>query len=443
MSATSRNLTRTGWATPEAAKRSDVQRGGMNVNRILWLMTTVLFGVIGGATGWLGGHAYANNMAANNALMRDSISFTIAIGSAIVMARVGSWLADRLIAGLGRVNQMSAADRVLGIVGILLGLLFGSMVSLALPNVAAWMIPVKLFIMAVSAALGMALLQGMRDEVLRAFPALGEREEGRLDASAKFLDTNIIIDGRIVELCRSGFIDGPLYVPYFVLNELQYIADSADSMRRTRGRRGLETLGAMREIMVPTALDANGHAVAPQPLVNILHEVPNAVAQTDTVDSKLVVLARMTGGAILTNDFNLNRVAGLQGVRVLNVNALALAMKPVVLPGEELTITISREGKEPGQGIGYLDDGTMIVVSEARPFIGQTCVVTILQVIQTVAGKMIFAEMGEGKDPKAIESKGQKGAGDDLFGEGKTSAGKNSDDLGSRSSGGVRRKSRP
>jgi uncharacterized protein YacL len=440
MSATSRNLTQTGWATHEAAKRSDVQRGMMNVNRILWLMTMVLFGVIGGATGWLGGRAYANNMA-DNALMRDSISFTIAISSAIVMARVGSWLADRLIAGLGRVNQMSAADRVLGIVGILLGLLFGSMVSLALPNVAAWMIPVKLFIMAVSAALGMALLQGMRDEVLRAFPALGEREEGRLDATAKFLDTNIIIDGRIVELCRSGFIDGPLYVPYFVLNELQYIADSADSMRRTRGRRGLETLGAMREIMVPVSPDANGNVAAPQPLVNILNEVPNAVAQTDTVDSKLVVLARMTGGSILTNDFNLNRVAGLQGVRVLNVNALALAMKPVVLPGEELTITISREGKEPGQGIGYLDDGTMIVVSEARPFIGQTCVVTILQVIQTVAGKMIFAEMGEGKDPGAGESKTQKGAGDDLFGD-KTPSGKNSDDFGGRSSGGVRRKSR-
>lgn len=449
------NIARTGWAKNDAsdndvatgapdttAEIPEGQKNAMNINRILWIMTTVLFGVIGAATGWFGGRAYAMSasVSVGSALMRDTITFTIAIGSAIVMARVGSWLADRLLAGLGRVHQLSAADRVLGIVGMLLGLLFGSLISLALPN-SGQMIPVKLVIMTVASALGLALLQGMRAEVLRAFPALGEREEDGLGAGAKFLDTNIIIDGRIVELCRSGFIEGPLYVPVFVLNELQYIADSADSMRRTRGRRGLETLSAMREIMVDSTQKDASHKAEPKPLVNILHEIPLNVQQTETVDGKLVVLARSTGGAILTNDFNLNRVAGLQGVRVLNVNALALALKPVVLPGEEMTITISREGKEAGQGLGYLDDGTMVVVSEGRSHIGEICVVTIQQVIQTVAGKMIFAEIGEGRDPKTAPAKNQRGAGDDLFG-GKNTMGKNGDDFGSHSGGGMRRKSR-
>ncbi len=441
MNATTK-MARTGWTTLDSPprERSDISVSAAAINRILYLMTTALFFVIGGATGWFGGRAYALNTAGNNVLMRDGMSITIAVGSAIVMARVGSWLADRMIAGIGRVHQMSVADRVLGIIGILLGLLFGSLVSLAIPNTAAWITPLKLIIMAVSSALGLALLQGMRDEVLRAFPLLGERDEHGLGAEAKFLDTNIIIDGRIVELCRSGFIEGPLYVPFFVLNELQYIADSADSMRRTRGRRGLETLNTMREIMVTDNSHGHGHKEEPQPLIHILNEVPPSVTRTETVDAKLVVLARETGGSILTNDFNLNRVAGLQGIRVLNVNALALALKPVVFPGEELTIAISREGKEPGQGLGYLDDGTMVVVSDARAYVGQVCVVTILQVIQTVAGKMIFAEMGAAKDPKTTENKGQRGAGDDLFNEGKT--GKNGDDLGYRSGGGMRRKSR-
>jgi 2-C-methyl-D-erythritol 4-phosphate cytidylyltransferase len=358
----------------------------MNINRILWIMTTFVFAVIGGVTGWYGGRAYAIAQTGSNQLMRDVIIWTIAIGSAIVMARVGSWLADRLLAGLGRVHQMSAADRVLGIVGMLLGLLFGTLVTLALPNSGAW-IPVKLFIMAGSAATGMALLQGMRDEMLRAFPVLEEpAANSGLGCLPKFMDTNVIIDGRITELCRTGWLEGPIYVPCFVLDELQYIADSADSMRRARGRRGLDTLNEMHAIMVPS-LDPKGEPTA---LVQVLNEVSHEVKRVETVDGKLVALARETGGAILTNDFNLNRVAEVQGVRVLNINALALALKPVVLPGEEMQILLVREGKEPGQGIGYLDDGTMVVVAEGRSSIGETCRVTISQVIQTVAGKMIL-----------------------------------------------------
>ena len=401
----------------------------MNINRLLYIMTTSLFGILGGVIGWVGGRTYADSQQIAP-LTRDTMAITIMVGSAIVMARVGSWLADRMLDGLGRVHQMSAADRVLGIVGMLLGLLFGSLITLALPNTPAWMIPVKLFVMAASSATGLALLQGMRDEMLRVFPVLEPSGAmSGVSSSPKVMDTNIIIDGRILELCRTGFIEGPIYVPYFVLHEVQYIADSEDAMRRARGRRGLETLSEMREIMVQPL-----GAKEPVNLVQVMQDVPPIVRSAETVDAKLVVLAREIGASILTNDFNLNRVAELQGVRVLNLNALALALKPVALPGEEMTVTIVREGKEYGQGIGYLEDGTMVVVGDARNHIGQVCKVSIAQVIQTVAGKMIFADMkhSEVETPE-----------NDAPNDNKNHAERPShDDFSSRSSGGVRRKSR-
>ena len=410
----------------------------MNINRLLYIMTTSLFGILGGVIGWVGGQAYAQSQGGSQ-LMRGTITITIAVGSAIVMARVGSWLADRMLAGLGRVHQMSAADRVLGIVGMLLGLLFGALITLALPNTPAWMIPVKLFVMAATSATGLALLQGMRDEMLRVFPVLEPTGAmSGVSSSPKVMDTNIIIDGRILELCRTGFIEGPIYVPYFVLHEVQYIADSEDAMRRARGRRGLETLSEMREIMVQPL-----GAKEPVNLVQVMQDVPPIVRGADTVDAKLVVLAREIGASILTNDFNLNRVAELQGVRVLNLNALALALKPVALPGEEMTVTIVREGKEYGQGVGYLEDGTMVVVGDARNYIGQVCKVSIAQVIQTVAGKMIFADMKhsatEGAD---LENNVTNDTANDNKSDNKPHTERTHDDFSSRSSSGVRRKSR-
>ena len=412
----------------------------MNINRVLWIMTTLLFGIIGGVVGWIGGHAYANNQSVKG-FVNDTMTVTIAVGSAVVMARVGSWLADRLLAGLGRVHQLSAADRVLGIGGMLLGLLFGALVTMPLSSISnVWILPAKLFVMAACAATGLALLQGMRDEMLRVFPALEPvKESGGLGCSPKLMDTNVIIDGRILELCRTGFIEGPIFVPGFVLHEVQYIADAEDSMRRARGRRGLDTLAAMREIMVPLV-----DGKEPTPLVHILQDIPASVRQVETVDAKLVALAREFGGSILTNDFNLNRVAELQGVRVLNLNALALALKPVALPGEEMTVTIVREGKEHGQGVGYLDDGTMVVVGDGRSYVGQACQVTIAQVIQTVAGKMIFADVKtDARTDAKPDVKTTRSEGDDLFGDDQPSgATRGSDNLGSRSGGGMRRKSR-
>lgn len=188
------------------------------------------------------------------------------------------------------------------------------------------------------------------------------------------VDTSAIIDGRIADIAETGFIVSSLVVPRFVLEELQHIADSADSMRRNRGRRGLEILQRLQK----------------DPAVSV--EITDADAENiHEVDAKLVKLARQWHCSIITNDFNLNRVAELQGVKVLNINELAHAVKPILLPGEEMSIKIMQDGKELGQGVGYLDDGTMIVVEGGKSHMGSTVDVTVTRVLQTVAGRMIFA----------------------------------------------------
>jgi len=209
----------------------------------------------------------------------------------------------------------------------------------------------------------------------------------------KLLDTNVIIDGRIYDVVRSGFLDGQIYVPGFVLDELQHIADSHDSLRRQRGRRGLDVL---RHMQGDFDLE-----------VRIYDKYAPELG--DGVDARLVRLAKAMGADIVTNDFNLNRVASLQDVRVLSLNDLALALRSNVMPQETLTLPMTREGNQPGQGVGYLEDGTMVVVENGRPHIGETVEVVVTQVIQTERGKMIFAEIdangngngnGQGTAPK-------------------------------------------
>jgi len=193
----------------------------------------------------------------------------------------------------------------------------------------------------------------------------------------KVLDTSVIIDGRVLDIVRSGFLDGPLLLPRFVLRELQLIADSADPLKRTRGRRGLELLSTLQET-VP---------------IEIVERDPEDIAQ---VDAKLVRLAQERGAKLVTNDYNLNRVAHVEGVPVLNINELANALKPVLLPGDELRVNVIREGRETHQGVGYLDDGTMIVIENGRRLIGETVDVAVTSALQTNAGRMIFAR------PKAM-----------------------------------------
>jgi len=200
------------------------------------------------------------------------------------------------------------------------------------------------------------------------------KEEGVLERY-KVLDTSVIIDGRIADVCETGFIDGALVVPQFILRELQRVADSSDSLKRNRGRRGLDILQRIKK----------------QPHINVqISELdfPN----TKEVDLKLIEVCKHLGGKIITNDFNLNKIAQLRGIEVLNINELANALKPVVLPGEMMNLFIIKEGKEPTQGVAYLDDGTMVVVDNARRAIGRTIKVVVTSVIQTTAGKMIFAK---------------------------------------------------
>ena len=196
----------------------------------------------------------------------------------------------------------------------------------------------------------------------------------------KIVDTSVIVDGRIVEIVQSGFLEGPLVVPRFVLRELHTIADSVDPIKRTRGRRGLDVLSRLQEL---AKLDINERDYDDLP--------------AGSVDQKLVRLAQELEGRLVTNDYNLNRVAHVEGVDVLNINELANAVKPVVLPGEELHVQVIREGKEPHQGVGYLDDGTMIVVEQGRRLIGEATDVVVTSVLQTVAGRLIFAKPKENK----------------------------------------------
>ena len=195
------------------------------------------------------------------------------------------------------------------------------------------------------------------------------------DKNYKLLDTNVIIDGRIADICKTGFLEGKLLIPVFVLEELQYIADSSDSLRRVRGRRGLDVLQRIRE---DETLEVE--------VMNIDFD------DIHGVDSKLVRLAQKVNGKIITNDYNLNKVAQLRGVEVLNINDLSNAVKPVVIPGETMKVQVVRDGKEPGQGVAYLEDGTMIVIENGHRYLSRTISVEVTSALQTSAGRMIFAK---------------------------------------------------
>jgi len=203
------------------------------------------------------------------------------------------------------------------------------------------------------------------------------RDSSRLH-QYKILDTSVIIDGRIADICETGFLEGTLVAPQFVLRELQQVADSTDSMKRNRGRRGLDILQKIQKM-------GNVH----------VQIVETDFPEVREVDLKLIELARKMSGKIVTTDFNLNKVAQLRGVSVLNINELANSLKPVVLPGEVMRVFILKEGKEPGQGVGYLDDGTMVVVDQGKKALGRTIEVSVTSVLQTTAGKMIFCRWPE------------------------------------------------
>ena len=206
----------------------------------------------------------------------------------------------------------------------------------------------------------------------------GESRASQIASNFKILDTSVIIDGRILEICQTKFIEGTLVIPRFVLNELQHIADSTEPLRRNKGRRGFDILRALQ--------------TNPAIEVEISEE---EVPHLPEVDAKLVHLAQQRGATIITNDLNLNKVAELQSVKVLNINELSNAVRPVVIAGEAIQVLLLKEGKEPNQGVGYLDDGTMVIVEDGKPYIGSTLNVEVTQMLRTSAGQMIFTRIKE------------------------------------------------
>ena len=329
----------------------------------------------------------------------------VAVASAVIAFIISPYIS---VVPYRWMRETSASDLVAAVIGLIVGLIISFLIAIPLANLPGTWGRILPFVgTVVCGALGLTLAVQRKSEMAHLFQTAfttrrmrerdrdeereKEKERGKerdKEHSSQFqpvtqilLDTSAIIDGRIADISQTGFVSGALVVPRFVLNELQRIADSADTMRRNRGRRGLEMLNRLQK-------DAT---------------VPIEITDTDVedvveVDGKLVKMARTLHCPIITNDFNLNRVAELQGVKVLNINELANAVKPVLLPGEDIHIKIMQDGKELGQGVGYLDDGTMIVVEGGRQYMGITIEVTVTRVLQTVAGRMIFAHPKQGSN---------------------------------------------
>ncbi|MBI4288899.1 MAG: PIN domain nuclease [Chloroflexi bacterium] len=297
---------------------------------------------------------------------------------------ISPYLSTKLLRGLRTgITQIPSQSLIAGMLGVMVALVIAALLTLPLsflPGIWGRLLPVVVTIILVY--LGITLMQVRGGELLQLFgfspAAISRRARGK-SGSPILVDTSAIIDGRIADMTRTGFIPGQLVIPRFVLQELQNVADSSDPVRRRRGRRGLDMLNKIQKES----------------------ELPILISEADfenidAVDAKLVRLARTWQCPILTTDFNLNRVAELEGVQVLNLNDLATALKPVVLPGEEMEIRIIQEGKEFGQGVGFLDDGTMVVVEGGRKFLNTRVDVLVTRVLQTAVGRMIFAQLKDG-----------------------------------------------
>ena len=280
------------------------------------------------------------------------------------------------------VSELSTGEFISGVAGLVVGLLIGLLLGLPMTNLPEpydWLLPIGTILVTGLGMMGLTVAKrGDLADALRNAGFIRPPERPAAAARAgptTYVDTSALIDGRMTDVVASGFLFGTLVVPRFVVAELQHIADNRDQTRRVRGRRGLEVLNVLQK----------DHRVA----VELSDEDPSGI---DAVDAKLVELARRRGAGILTNDYNLNRVAQLDDVRVLNLNQLANALKPAFLPGDALQVKVIQQGKEPGQGLAYLDDGTMIVVEGGGTMVDHEVEVTVIRVLQTVAGRMVFAQ---------------------------------------------------
>ncbi|WP_281883969.1 PIN/TRAM domain-containing protein [Paenibacillus sp. YYML68] len=356
----------------------------------------LLFAVIGGAVGVQWNHTLGTPVFE---VIASVIGVQKIEGQAVWMFMVGAAVfygisagtfanVQRIIqTGEERVSTIAVPELVAGTLGMGVGLLASSLLLQPLERSGLTNPLLHMLCIAVLAIAGYRLGTVKKDELVALLEKRGEQQRGRRAPGEakgfeehKILDTSVIIDGRIADICKTGFIEGTLVIPEFVLEELQHIADSSDLLKRNRGRRGLDILNKIQKELDVKVLIYEGD-----------------FDEISEVDSKLVRLAKLLRGKVITNDFNLNKVCELQGVSVLNINDLANAVKPVVLPGEEILVQVIKDGKEHGQGVAYLDDGTMIVVEGGREFIGTTLDVLVTSVLQTSAGRMIFAK------PKLLE----------------------------------------
>ena len=303
--------------------------------------------------------------------------------SSYISAILGSIAAIFVIAGINWAKKNEVKVVLAVVLGVVLGFITANLLSytiifkmfpVTIGTVALYVLTNILFAY-LGAGIGMRKGEELTLSILTSAPP-----EPQVEKTLKILDTSVIIDGRIADLCETGFVEGTILIPQFVLRELQHIADSSDPIKRTRGRRGLDILHKLQK---QVGLDVE--------IIEI--DFP----KIREVDSKLIALAQKNKAKIITNDYNLNKVAELQGVEVLNINQLANALKPVVLPGETMNVRVLKEGKEEGQGVAYLDDGTMVVVDNARQYLGKNIDVSVTSVLQTTAGRMIFSVIkGEG-----------------------------------------------
>ncbi|MEW8955785.1 PIN/TRAM domain-containing protein [Clostridium sp.] len=350
----------------------------------------ILFSVIGGSLGYVMGRSLLNI---------DYFSFFTETTFKMIIFYILSCLIFGLITfilfpfiyGLIRklvdyvenhMQKLTAIEIIFGAVGAIIALIISSMIGSILTSIPKVGVIIYACVNIVAAIIGADLSVKKKDEIMGLFssikkPVISKEKKSKnpFKGTPKVLDTSVIIDGRIFDLCQTGFIEGTLIIPTFVLEELRHIADSSDGLKRNRGRRGLDVLNKIQKEL---NID-----------VEISEKDFKDIAE---VDSKLLKLAQVLNGKVITNDYNLNKVAEFQGVPVLNINELANAIKPVVLPGEEMNIQIIKDGKESGQGISYLDDGTMIVVEGGRKYIGENLCVIVTSVLQTPAGRMIFAK---------------------------------------------------
>ncbi len=341
----------------------------------------VFFALVFGVTGFLlGREAYIHLFSLHFASEPLQLTFTVlapvvgAIVGVLLAPLAQSFFEDELNAVERAIERLAPIELAGGAIGLIMGLVVAFLIRsilfefISTTGRAGSYIAILLYIIISIFAAYLGARVGARMHIL---PLIPTAISG--GGVPKVIDTSVIVDGRIVEILESGFLEGPFILPRFVLRELQSVADSTDPMKRTRGRRGLEVLNRLQEL-------------------GILEVSERDYDDVRGADGKLVRMAQELRGKLLTNDYNLNRVAHVEGVAVLNVNELANAVKPVVLPGEELHVHIIRDGKEPHQGVGYLDDGTMIVVEHGRRLIGEASDVVVTSVLQTAAGRMIFAK---------------------------------------------------